>query len=98
MNHQTEFQKFHSAHPEVYAQLARLTRDAKTAGFHHFGVRTIWERMRWYFVMERPSGSAWKLNDHFTSYYARLLMANEPDLNGFFETRTRKSEGDGDAQ
>ena len=33
-----------------------------------------------------PAG-AFKLNNNFTAHYARLLMAQEPDLEGFFETR-----------
>jgi hypothetical protein len=97
MDHQ-EFEKFHADHPEVYAQLARLTREAKAAKFHRFGIRQIWEVMRWHFAITTPSGSAWKLNDHLTPFYSRLLMQQEPDLAGFFETRTRKSEGGSHAQ
>ena len=58
MTHQIEFERFHSAHPEVYAQLAKLTREAKAEKFHRFGIRQIWEVMRWHFAMEMPSGSA----------------------------------------
>jgi len=32
--------------------------------------------------------SPFKLNDHLTSRYARLIMEREPDLHAFFETRS----------
>jgi hypothetical protein len=35
-------------------------------------------------------GDRWKLNNNYTAHYARLVMNQEPDLAGFFETRQRK--------
>ncbi|MFO7588460.1 MAG: hypothetical protein R6X22_10345 [Gemmatimonadota bacterium] len=32
-----------------------------------------------------------KLNDPFTALYVRLIMARKPDLEGFFETRSRSA-------
>jgi hypothetical protein len=37
--------------------------------------------------MQTTGDAGFKLNDHFTSRYARLLMQREPDLYGLFETR-----------
>jgi|CXWL01.1.fsa_nt_gi hypothetical protein len=53
--------------------------------------RARWERMRWTFTVEtqRPEGEP-KLNDHYTSWYARHIMATKPDLAGFFEVRGSK--------
>lgn len=33
----------------------------------------------------------WKLNNNFTSRYARLLLENEPELEGLFEIRSLRS-------
>lgn len=83
-----DFQTFHQNHPEVYAELVRLAREARSAGYTHFGIRTLWERMRWTFQIERhPADGEFKLNDHLTASYARRIMSSEPDLAGLFEIR-----------
>jgi hypothetical protein len=83
---QERFLVFHKDHPEVYAACVRFAREAKARGFQHFGIRVIWERARWYLTIERTDGD-YKLNDHYHSRYARLIMQQEPDLADFFETR-----------
>lgn len=37
-------------------------------------------------------GDEYKLNNDYRAFYARLLMANEPELAGFFETRGEDNE------
>jgi hypothetical protein len=80
-----DFQTFHQNHPEVYTELARLAREARSAGFQRFGIRTLWERMRWTFLIERQG--EFRFNDHLTAQYARLIMNRETDLAGLFEIR-----------
>lgn len=80
------FEKFHAEHPEVYAKLVQLARDARSSGLRHYGMRALWERMRWHFQVENRDED-FKLNDHYPPYYSRLIMQREKDLEGFFETR-----------
>lgn len=82
------FWRFHEAHPEVYAELLALARQARARGRHRIGIRMLWERMRWTFTVERDRAELYKLNDHYTAFYARLLL-EEPGLEGLFETRER---------
>lgn len=35
----------------------------------------------------KTSGDVFKINNDFTSIYARMLMYNNPDMEGFFEIR-----------
>jgi hypothetical protein len=42
--------------------------------------------------MVETTDAEWKLNNNWTPYYARKLMANEPELKGFFEIRPLKHE------
>jgi len=84
------FCHFHEAHPEVYRLLVRFTQEAVAAGRTRIGIRMIWERMRWtQWIERRLSDEEFKLNDHYTPFYARLMMAEEPGLADIFETRTR---------
>lgn len=89
---QERFAAFHAAHPEVYDELAALARKARRAGRDRLGIGMLWEVLRWERTLrgvEDPSG--FKLNDHYRSRYARLLMDREPDLAGLFETRELRS-------
>lgn len=81
------FLRFHQDYPEVYAELAQRAR-VMLQHDERFGIRTLWESMRWDFMLRSgPNPQPYKLNDHHTSFYARLLMATEPDLTGIFSTR-----------
>ena len=79
------FMRFHQANPHVYDRLVALARNLKTH-HHAAGIGTLWEVLRHDYLMqglEVPIG----LNNNHRSRYARLIMAMEPDLKGFFEVR-----------
>ena len=81
------FEAFHARHPEVYRMLVIRARRAKVAG-RKVGMRCLWENLRWNVVIEKKAGDDPPvLNDHYPPFYARLMMRQEPDLKGFFETR-----------
>ena len=87
---QAAFQAFHDAHPEVYVEVVRLTRIAKARGYTKLGISLPWERMRWTFKVDQGD-EEFKLNNNYRSRYARLIMAQEPDLADIFETRELKA-------
>lgn len=84
-----EFWAFHEVNPRVYAKLREYALQARRSGRRHFGVKAIVERLRWFSRIETQARGedAYKLNDHHSAFYARLLMENEPELAGFFATR-----------
>lgn len=52
----------------------------------------VWERARWEFVMGTDDQSSdFKLNNNYHSRYARLIMEQEDDLDGFFDLRELRS-------
>lgn len=85
------FLRFHASNPHIYEMLVRFAREARRHGKSRFGVRVIWERMRFEMWLSTVADDDYKLNDHFTSRYARLIMDQEPDLAGIFETRRLRS-------
>lgn len=86
--HEKDAERFHEMNPRVYEILVRLARQAKAKGRDHCGIRMLWEVMRWeIFISTTDDASDFKLNDHYTSWYARFIMAREPDLIGFFRLR-----------
>lgn len=81
-----EFAAFHAENPSVMTELVRLTREARTRGLQRVGMKMLFEVVRWDHAL-RTSGSAFRLNNNFTSRYARAIMAAHPDLAGVYEVR-----------
>ena len=92
---QQAFERYHRENPHVYDALVRLARQAKARGHRRFGIELLFAVLRWERMMVAvdPSQESYKLNDHYTSRYARLIMEREPDLEGLFETRRLRSFG-----
>lgn len=88
-----EFFDFHVENPRVYELLVRFAREAMRAGKTKVGINMLYTRVRWDVWLETRDRASpeLKLNDGYTSRYARLIMANEPDLAGFFEIRRLRS-------
>jgi hypothetical protein len=80
------FYVFHAANPQVYAELVRLARQARRRGVQYVGINMLLEVTRWNFSL-RTSGDEFKLNNNWAPYYSRLIMLQEPDLEGIFHTR-----------
>jgi len=81
-----EFKRFHHDHPEVYTRLVYLARDLKRRGHERAGIAMLYEVVRWQQFTVNKDGD-YKLNNNYRAYYARLIMKQEADLAGFFDTR-----------
>jgi len=85
----TAFFDFHRDHPEVYEALRNLAFEWKAAGHDRIGIATLYEVLRWQRGLAGlVDDDGFRLNNNFRSRYARLLMSNEPELVGMFDTRT----------
>lgn len=84
---QEAFERFHAEHPEVETYLIALAHEVKRKGHQRYGIGALWERLRWHFQIEIGLGDDFKLNNNFRSRYARKIMHEHPDLDGFFEIR-----------
>jgi hypothetical protein len=90
-DHEARFREFHANNPEVYKELVDLARTAISKGKKKIGIRMLWEVMRWNRFLVTNDESQYKLNDHYHSRYARLIMRQEPDLSSIFELRELKT-------
>lgn len=82
---------FHAENPHVYRKLRELARIAKASGATQYGIAGLFERLRWLSQIE-TQGDPYRLNNSYRAFYARLLMAQEPDLRGFFVTRAEATD------
>lgn len=83
---QERFEAFNRANPQVYAALQCLAMQMLSSGVRQYGIKGLFEILRWQFALQ-TKGSPFRLCNDFTSRYARLLVKNNPELDGFFEMR-----------
>lgn len=81
------FERFHARNPHVYAALVTIARRMVKAGRTRIGIKQLYEVLRADRLIYCSSDDAFKLDNNYTAYYAREIMANESDLEGLFETR-----------
>ena len=86
-----QFEKFHEENPHVYREVVKLAFDMHNRGMTRVSMDFIYHVARWE-VIKATNNIDYKLNDHFTAFYSRLIMHDHPELEGFFETR--KSQAD----
>jgi hypothetical protein len=78
---------FHAANPRVYEELRRLALTLYYRGHKHFGAKLLTEQLRWMWMERTSDMSGYKINNNFVATYARLLMKQEPELQGVFNLR-----------
>lgn len=86
------FQAFHAAHPQVYRKLIEFSRELVAAGWDHFGISVVWERLRYETMLgAHRDEDCYKLNDQYRSRYARLIIDQVPELADVFTIRALRS-------
>lgn len=80
------FEAFARHNPNVEVSIVAVARELKRLGFDRCSMKLIFERLRWRYAIQ-TRGDPYKLNNSYTSFYARLVMSQHPDLDGFFRTR-----------
>lgn len=85
---QESFLEFHTAHPGVFDEIVRLTRQARDAGQTRTSMKRIFEVLRWSRHVAGGREDEFKLNNNFTAHYARLVGIQHPDLADMFELRS----------
>ena len=79
-----KFEQYHKENPKVFTLFRIYARQAKAAGQHKFGAKAIFERVRWEMSITTKDPEGYKLNNNYTSRYARLLVEKYPVFEGFF--------------
>lgn len=79
---------------EVCQLFEKLAFDARNAGREHYSARTILERIRWHYDVDRGLRD-FKCNDHWSPFLARWFLKRHPSWGDFFELRKRNEQGRG---
>jgi hypothetical protein len=86
-----KFRRFHETHPHVYEALVELAREWQARTGTRCSIAALFERARWELALNTTETP--RLNNSYRSFYARLIMAQEPDLAGVFEVRRSAADG-----
>lgn len=83
-----KFEQFHADNPQIYDKLVEMARLVKSRGLK-CSIYLLIERVRWFFLYETQGEQAkdFKINNNFSPFYARRIMAENRDLAGMFEIR-----------
>jgi hypothetical protein len=82
-----KFFQYHSDNPHIFDLFLSYARQVKGAGFKHYGFHTIMHRVRWHLNIETTDPEGYKMNNNYSSRYARLLAKKNPEFKGFFRNR-----------
>lgn len=81
------FEEYHSVNPHVFELILKISRDLIRRGHKRSAIAFIFERIRWLYTIQTV-GDEFKLNNNYKPFYARKVMREAPDLDGFFEIRS----------
>ena len=62
----------------------------KGRGFNKSSIWLVFNRLRWLYAI-KTTGSKFRLSNNHTGYYARVVMAANPELSGFFTLKPLKT-------
>lgn len=80
------WREYHKNNPHVYRAFAKLAFEMR-ARRTHYSADTIMHKLRWDTDIE-GAGDPFKINDHYTPFYVRLLIYEHPaTFIDFFQLR-----------
>lgn len=82
------FRAFHARNPHVYLALRERARQHVEAGARYLSVKLLVEEVR---TTLRTDDSPYRINNNYTSLYARLLETEPWMPQGVLRTRTRRA-------
>ena len=85
------FREYNAKHPHVLRLLTEAALEWKAAGYDKCSIDLIHSVVRWRTAVETHDDT-YRLSNNFRPRYARLIMENNPHLNGFFDVRPLRDE------
>jgi hypothetical protein len=89
---QERFEHFDALHPEIYTAFRQIALDLLLRGRSHYGSKAILEVIRYHRALSGMSETEpFKINNIYSSRYARKLMEEDKRFCDFFELRELRS-------
>lgn len=89
---QSQFERFDQTHPEIYEEFRAIARDLLRRGRSHYGSKAILEVIRYHRILSgKDENEPFKINNNYSSRYARKLVGEDERFERFFELRELRS-------
>lgn len=89
---QEQFERFDRAHPEIYKEFCTIARALLQRGRRHYGSKAILEVIRYHRILSgQDENEPFKINNNYSSRYARKLTDEDDGFEQFFELRELRS-------
>jgi len=79
------FQQYHEDNPQIYEAFKKYAFQLINRGYKRIGAKQICEIIRWHSMV--GGDGIFKVNNNYTSGYARLFMEDFPKYDGIFLKR-----------
>jgi hypothetical protein len=89
---QERFDRFCIQHPDVFSLFRKIAWELRGRGYKRYSADGILHIVRYNYDTSGNDAAGFKINNVFSSRFARKLIAEDPTFDGFFETRVLKSE------
>ena len=86
-----DFDEYDRAHPDIWEHFERIALDLIRRGVKHYGSKAIFEIIRYHRTLDSGRNDFFRVNNNFTSRYARKFQSKHPQHADFFETRKAKA-------
>jgi hypothetical protein len=83
------FTVYHNENPQIYKAFVEVAHQAKKKGFKNYSSKGIFELIRWHSAVSAKEHL--KVNNNYHAYYARKMMQEFPEFDGFFRLRAVKA-------
>ena len=81
-----DYKRWDDLNPHFYPLFCRFADQLAARGYRNISSKLLFERIRWESMIQ-TSGEEWKLNNNYTSIYARRFMRDFPRHDGLFRLR-----------
>ena len=85
-----QFIEYHTSNSKVWEEFQKLALDLIASGVAHYGAKAIQEVIRFHRAIRSDAG--YKVNNNYSSFYARVFCLKYPEHKDFFETREVSSD------
>lgn len=82
-----KFVDYHKGNPQVYEMFKKFTQQVLDKGRDRISAKFIFERMRWESLIVADDPEEFKINNNYTSFYARMFEHEFPEHEGLFAKR-----------
>ena len=84
------FEQYHKDNPQIWQAFVHYAVQTKAKGFKNYSANGIFEIIRWQTGI-KDGNDGFKVNNTYRADYARKMMAEMPEFEGFFRTRELKA-------